>query len=379
MKQSKIKQSLYQKAIEEGFATIGISKPDLNPRNQSAFRNFIAAGHQGDMGWLADKADRRQDPKTLWGETKSIIMLKMNYGPEENPLKALEEKQRGVISVYAKGKDYHDVVKKKLKKIARWLVAETGAELKVFVDTAPVMEKPLAMQAGIGWQGKHTNLVSRQLGSWTFLGAIFTNLELTPDEEEQDHCGNCQKCLDICPTNAFPSPYKLDATRCISYLTIEHKGPIPQQLRQAMGNRIYGCDDCLAICPWNKFAQQATEQKLHPKAATDNPNLKDLLKLDDAAFRELFQGTPIKRTGRDRFLRNCLIAAGNSKEPRLKPQILHLLKDKEEPSLVRGAAIWAFRQLASTSEWQQCYKDHGQTETCPEIQAEWQHAHDQHP
>ena len=372
MNQEELKHRLYETALSEGFHGVGITKPKIKKRNKTALKQFLTAGWQGDMSWMSEKANRRQDPTTLWPAVKSIIMLKMNYGPDENPLPALEQKDHGVISVYAKGKDYHDIVKKKLKNIARWLVSETGAEVKVFVDTAPVMEKPLAMQAGIGWQGKHTNMVSRTQGSWTFLGAIFTNLELEEDPEEQDHCGSCQKCLDICPTNAFPNPYELDATRCISYLTIEHKGPIPKNLRKPMGNRIYGCDDCLAICPWNKFAQKASETRFGPRDGTDNPSLQTLLAMDDTAFRVRFQGTPIKRTGRNRFLRNCLIAAGNSGEPALKPQILKLLKDQNEPPLVRGAAIWAYKQLASPKEWQDCYASERPEETNRDLLKEWQ-------
>jgi len=345
-----IKRALLEKAKQEGFDQLGITKPDIHARNVDGLSDFLQQGWHGSMDWMEEKLQRRKAPAVLWPEVKSIIMLTMNYGPQENPLPDLEKKHQGVISVYAKGKDYHDIVKKKLKNIARWFVGETGAQVKVFVDTAPVMEKPLSMQAGIGWQGKHTNLVSREIGSWGFIGAIFTTQDLEPDAKEQDHCGSCQKCLDICPTKAFPSPYRLDARRCISYLTIEHKGPIPHEFRSKMGNRIYGCDDCLAVCPWNKFASKASEQRFHARQETDNPPLAQLLTMDDQAFRTRFKGTPIKRTGRDRFLRNCLIAAGNSKTQALKPILSKIIQNKQEPALVRTSAIWAYKKLSTQEE-----------------------------
>lgn len=371
MKKPNLKSQLIAKAKQEGFDQIGITKAALPPRNKAGLKDFLSAGWHGDMRWMEEKQQRRENPQTLWPEAKSIIMLIMNYGPEENPLTALEQHKNGTISVYAKGKDYHDVVKTKLKNVARWLVNETGAEVKVFVDTAPVMEKPLAMHAGLGWQGKHTNLVSREIGSWGFLGAIFTTEVLAPDTAEMDHCGSCQKCLDICPTNAFPTAYKLDARRCISYLTIEHQGHIPEAFRKPMGNRIYGCDDCLAICPWNKFAQTANEQRFAARADTNNPPLKELLKMDDTAFRTRFKGTPIKRTGRNRFLRNCLIAAGNSGDQTLKPQVVKLMQDKQESDLVRAAAIWAFSELATAPEWQQMQTIEMRAETNQDIKNEW--------
>lgn len=345
-----IKRALLEKAKQEGFDQLGITKPDIHARNVDGLSDFLQQGWHGSMDWMEEKLQRRKAPAVLWPEVKSIVMLTMNYGPQENPLPDLEKKHQGVISVYAKGKDYHDIVKKKLKNIARWFVGETGAQVKVFVDTAPVMEKPLSMQAGIGWQGKHTNLVSREIGSWGFIGAIFTTQDLEPDAKEQDHCGSCQKCLDICPTKAFPSPYRLDARRCISYLTIEHKGPIPHEFRSKMGNRIYGCDDCLAVCPWNKFASKASEQRFHARQETDNPPLAQLLTMDDQAFRTRFKGTPIKRTGRDRFLRNCLIAAGNSKTQALKPILSKIIQNKQEPALVRTSAIWAYKKLSTQEE-----------------------------
>jgi epoxyqueuosine reductase len=296
------------------------------------------------MDWLANTKDRRADPNNLWPEAKSVIVLGMNYGPDENPLALLEMRERAAISVYARGDDYHELIKGKLKQIGGWLAAKAGGEIKVFVDTAPVMEKPLAASAGLGWQGKHTNLVSREFGSWLCLGAIFTTLELPHDQAEIDHCGSCRACLDICPTNAFPAPYQLDARRCISYLTIEHKGPIPFDLRAAMGNRIYGCDDCLAVCPWNKFAKEGHEARLAAREENRAPALEELVKLDDAAFRARFAKSPVKRTGRDRFIRNVLIAIGNSGDVSLVSDAERLLVDKAP--LVRGAAVWALSRLA---------------------------------
>src|SRR5689334_22626547 len=295
------------------------------------------------MIWMEETAARRGDPRTLWPDVRSVIMLGMNYGPDHDPLAILNHRERGAISVYAKGQDYHEVIKPRLKAIARWLIAQAGGDVKVFVDTAAVMEKPLAAAAGLGWQGKHTNLVSRERGSWLFLGAIFTTLDLPPDSAEIDHCGSCSACLDVCPTKAFPAPYRLDARRCISYLTIEHKGPIPRELRAAMGNRIYGCDDCLAVCPWNKFAQAGREAKLAAREALRAPKLAELARLDDAAFRALFSKSPVKRTGRDRFVRNVLIAIGNSGDRSLAPEAEGLLGDASP--LVRGAAVWALSRL----------------------------------
>jgi epoxyqueuosine reductase len=297
------------------------------------------------MDWMATTAERRGDPRTLWPDVRSVVMLGMNYGPDADPLAALRQRSRATISVYARGDDYHDIIKPRLKALARWLAARAGGDVKVFVDTAAVMEKPLAEAAGLGWQGKHTNLVSRRYGSWLFLGAIFTTLDLPPDAPEDDHCGNCRACLDICPTAAFPAPYRLEARRCISYLTIEHKGPIARELRPLMGNRIYGCDDCLAVCPWNKFAQAGREAKLAARDTLNAPPLAALAQLDDAAFRTLFAKSPVKRTGRDRFLRNVLIAIGNSAEPSLAREAEQLLTDASP--LVRGAAVWALGRLDS--------------------------------
>ena len=296
------------------------------------------------MAWMAETEARRGDPRHLWPEVRSVVMLAMNYGPDEDPRALLEQRDRGAISVYARNRDYHDVIKGKLKLVAGRLAARTGAEVKVFVDTAPVMEKPLAAAAGLGWQGKHTNLVSRRFGSWLFLGSIFTVLDLPPDEAERDHCGSCRACLDACPTDAFPAPYRLDARRCISYLTIEHAGPIPREFRAAMGNRIYGCDDCLAACPWNKFAQSAAEMKLRARPDLVAPPLAELAALDDAVFRARFAGSPIKRIGRDRFVRNVLIAIGNSGDRGLLATVRARLDDPAP--LVRGAAVWALGRLA---------------------------------
>jgi epoxyqueuosine reductase len=299
------------------------------------------------MGWLADRVHWRGAPDVLWPEARSVIMLAENYGPDHDPLTVLEARERAAVSVYAQGRDYHDVVKKRLKRLGRWLIAEAGGgtEIKVFVDTAPVPEKALAQAAGLGWQGKHTNLVSRELGSWFFLGCIFTTLELPVDGAERDHCGNCRRCLDICPTDAFPAPYRLDARRCISYLTIEHHGPVPEDLRALMGNRIYGCDDCLAVCPWNKFARRAEEQKYHARDDLLAPPLAELAVLDDAGFRARFSGSPIKRIGRDRFVRNVLYAIGNSGRAALRPVAQGLAEDADET--VRDAARWAALRLAA--------------------------------
>src|SRR5208337_3781730 len=332
------------RAIAEGFDAAGIASPAAALEAGSGLYAFLEAGFHGGMAWLADKADRRADPHVLWPDVRSIIMLGMSYGPPANPLAAIAKRGHAAISVYAQGLDYHDVIKSKLKAIARDLAARSGAGVKVFVDTAPVMEKPLAQIAGIGWQGKHTNLVSREFGSWLFLGAIFTTAALKPRAAEKDHCGSCRRCLDICPTRAFPAPHRIDARRCISYLTIEHKAQIPLEFREAMGNRIYGCDDCLAVCPWNKFVKAAREARFHELPGAGNPPLAELLGLDDAAFRARFRGSPIKRIGRDRFIRNVLVAAGNSGSLARLKSVLPLLEDVSP--LVRGMAVWAARRLA---------------------------------
>jgi len=319
------------------------------------------------MDWMETTAARRGDPRALWPAVRSVIMLGMNYGPAHDPLAVLSRRERGAISVYAQGADYHDIIKPRLKAVARRLVAHAGGDVKVFVDTAAVMEKPLAEQAGLGWQGKHTNLVSRRYGSWLFLGAIFTTLDLPPDAREDDHCGSCRACLDICPTAAFPAPYRLDARRCISYLTIEHKGPIARALRPLIGNRIYGCDDCLAVCPWNKYAQAGREAKLAARDDLRAPQLSELVRLDDAGFRALFAKSPVKRTGRDRFIRNVLIAIGNSGESSLAPAAERLLDDASP--LVRGAAIWALARLDPARLAAQAAR-HAR-EIDPAVRAEW--------
>ena len=340
---SDLKTRLIEEAQNAGFAACRIVAPDAIPQVPARLNAFLDAGYQGQMGWLADRSDWRGDPRVLWPDVRSIVMLAEPYTPDHDPLDDLGHADQGVVSVYARGRDYHDVVKKRLKRVARWLVAEADCAVKVFVDTAPVAEKPLAAAAGLGWQGKHTNLVSRDLGNWFFLGAIFTTVEFAPDAAETDHCGSCRRCLDICPTDAFPAPYQLDARRCISYLTIEHKGPVDEELRVGLGNRIYGCDDCLAVCPWNKFAQTARDQRYAARGDLDGPKLAELAVLDDAAFREKFSGSPIKRTGRDRFVRNVAYALGNSQRPDLLPVAQGLVDDRD--SVVAEAARWAVEQL----------------------------------
>jgi epoxyqueuosine reductase len=365
-----LKAEFVRRARAVGFDAVGISSPDAIGRAGDRLAAFLAAGMHGDMDWLAAREGRRRDPKALWPEVRSIAMLGMNYGPDTDPLAILEQRSRGAISVYARGRDYHDVIKGKLKTLGGWLQRESGEGVKVFVDTAPVMEKPLAEAAGIGWQGKHTNLVSRDLGSWLFLGAIFTAAELPPDEPEADHCGSCRACLDICPTDAFPAPYRLDARRCISYLTIEHKGHVPREFRAPMGNRIYGCDDCLAVCPWNKFAAAAREAKFAGNAMTGGAPLAELLRLDDAGFRAAFAGTAVKRTGRNRFIRNVLIAAGNSGDGGLLPQVRTLMAD--DSPLVRAMAVWAAsRLLDADGEFTQLRNAHLPRETDDAVRAEW--------
>jgi epoxyqueuosine reductase len=364
-----LKQALAREARTLGFDCIGVAAPDSIPEAARHFREFLETGAHGDMDWLAQNPERRADPRGLWPEVRSLIMLGVNYGPDEDPLAILEERTRGAISVYAQGDDYHDVIKKRLKALARWLVATAHGDVKVFVDTAAVMEKPLAQASGLGWQGKHTNLVSREYGSWLFLGAIFTTLELPRDSAEIDHCGSCRACLDICPTAAFPSPYRLDARRCISYLTIENKGPIPHEFRKSIGNRIYGCDDCLAVCPWNKFAQEGREAKLAARDELRAPELAELARLDDAAFRARFTKSPVKRIGRDRFIRNVLIAIGNSGEGALAAEAERLLDDASP--LVRGAAIWALAQLIERPQFDALATKAMQTETDEGVREEW--------
>jgi epoxyqueuosine reductase len=340
---AKIKAALAEHARALGFDALGVTRPDAVPEAKARLERFLAEGAHGDMTWMETTAARRGEPLALWPDVRSVIMLGVNYGPDADPLAILRERARGAISVYAQGDDYHDLIKARLKTLARWLTEKAGGDVKVFVDTAAVMEKPLAASAGLGWQGKHTNLVSRQFGSWLFLGAIFTTLDLPADAPEADACGSCRACLDICPTAAFPAPYRLDARRCISYLTIEHKGPIPRELRASIGNRIYGCDDCLAVCPWNKFAVKGREAKLAAREALRAPTLAELSRLDDAQFRKLFAKSAVKRSGRDRFVRNVLIAIGNSSDVSLAGEAERLLADASP--LVRGTAVWALSRL----------------------------------
>ena len=338
--------ALQLKAKELGFDDLRITSAILNPIIGDELQSYVQSGHHGDMGWMVETLDRRKSPNAMWPQAKSAIMLAVNYDQGLDVFSRLEQKSNGVISTYALNRDYHDVIKSKLKILASWFATTSGQDVKVFVDTAPLMEKPLAAQAGLGWQGKHTNLVSRKLGSWFFIGSILTAAELPIDEAEIDHCGSCQACLDICPTKAFTAPHQIDARRCISYLTIEHKGHIAREFRKSMGNRIYGCDDCLAICPWNKFASESREIKLKARADLISPSLSQLLKLDDANFRTLFSGSPVKRIGRDRFIRNVLIAAGNSDDQDLIHDIKILLHDQSP--LVRAMAVWALGQLSES-------------------------------
>jgi epoxyqueuosine reductase len=363
-----LKERIAQEANALGFEAVRFASADAPAGAGAALDAFLAYGRHGDMAWLEANAERRKSPRAIWPDVKSIIMLGMSYGPERDPLEALEERSRGAISVYAQGADYHDIIKSKLKVLASRVQDVAQGEVKIFVDTAPVMEKPIAAKAGLGWQGKHTNLVSRDFGSWLFLGSIFTTAEIAPDAPEEDHCGACRRCLDVCPTNAFVAPYQLDARACISYLTIEHKGHIDVAYREAMGNRIFGCDDCLAVCPWNKFAKGAREAKLSVRAESDNPPLAELLQLDDAAFRTRFAGTPIKRTGRDRFLRNVLIAAGNSEDETLVPRVEGHLGDASP--LVRAMAVWALSRLAP--DWAAAVREsEAQAESDPAVADEW--------
>lgn len=372
-KTQKLLTAFEEKARALGFDGVKIAAADSIPEAGERLRHFLDKGYEGSMGWMAETADRRSSPQALWPEVRSVIMLAMNYGPgsapHEHPLAHLADKTTGGISVYARHRDYHDVIKGRLKELASFLVSRSGGDVKVFVDTAPVMEKPLGEAAGLGWQGKHTNLVSRDLGSWFFLGSIFTTLDLPPSGAERDHCGSCRACLDSCPTNAFPAPYQLDARRCISYLTIEHPGPIPDAFRKAIGNRIYGCDDCLAACPWNKFAEAAREAKLIAREEMIAPKLADLLSLDDAAFRQYFSGSPVKRIGRGKFLRNVLIAAGNSGEIELLGKIEALLDDAD--ALVRGAAVWALGQLSAQEDFQARKTAALRVETDETVRSEW--------
>ncbi|MBB42332.1 MAG: tRNA epoxyqueuosine(34) reductase QueG [Rhodospirillaceae bacterium] len=364
------KSKIRNRALELGFDAVGFAPAEMGGSAGKHLANFLKKGWHGDMGWLESRSSQRKKPRNLWPEANSIIAVALNYGPKHNPLDALTEKNRGSISVYAQGRDYHKIIKKRLRILAHEIHHLYKADVKLFVDTAPVMEKPIARAAGLGWQGKHTNLVSRHFGSWIFLGEIFTTLKLEPDTAAPDHCGSCTSCIDTCPTNAFPEPYKLDARRCISYLTIEHSGPIPHEFREAIGNRIYGCDDCLSVCPWNRFAQTHKLDELNPHVEKMWPHLADLVELDDASFREIFSGSPIKRLGRDRFIRNVLIAIGNSGEKTHIEKVKLLVTDPC-PS-VRGAAVWTLHRLLKQSDFKKLRYGYVRKETDPTVLAEWE-------
>lgn len=368
--QERLKQFIVEESRAAGFDLVAITRPDSIPLAEGRLREYLALGRHASMAWMQETEERRASPQGLWPDVRSIIVLAMNYGPGTDPLLALSQKDKAAISVYAQNRDYHDIVKGRLKNVAsRFAARAAGESLKVFVDTAPVMEKPLAEAAGLGWQGKHTNLVSRTHGSWLFLGTIFTTADLPADERETDHCGSCRACLDACPTAAFPAPYQLDARRCISYLTIEHKEPIAPEFRKAMGNRIYGCDDCLAVCPWNKFAETAREAKLQARDDLKSPSLAFLLTLDDAAFRTLFSGSPIKRIGRDRFMRNVLIASGNSGDAALTGAVMPHLRDMSP--LVRGASVWALSELMDRKHFLSLSLAHIAQENDIDVLTEW--------
>lgn len=370
-RQEKYTAFVKAEAAAQGFDLCRITRSDSIPQAPERLSSFLRMGYHGTMQWMEETRERRADPKVLWSDVRSIVMFGMNYGPEEDPRALLEKRSSAAISVYARNRDYHDLIKGRLKEIATRFAARAGEDVKVFVDTAPVMEKPLAAAAGLGWQGKHTNIVSRTHGSWLFLGSMFTTAELVFDPPEVDHCGSCRACLEACPTNAFPSPYRLDARRCISYLTIEHKGPIDPALRPLIGNRIYGCDDCLAACPWNKFAASASEMKLKARSDLKEPSIGYLLTLDDAGFRAFFSGSPVKRVGRDRFIRNVLLAAGNSGDATLIEPCLKLATDASP--IVRGMVVWALKRLMSPTDFN-LFSATREQEIDPEVLAEWQMA-----
>ena len=363
------RDQIRDRALALGFDAVGFARAESSAAARDRLAAFVAGGLHGDMGWMADTAERRADPRVLWPEAKSAVVLALNYGPDGDPLATLAAADKATISVYARGRDYHDVLKKRLRVLARWVHETFAAEVKLFVDTAPVMEKPLAAATGLGWQGKHTNLVSRRFGSWLFLGEVLTTLELAPDDAEADHCGDCRRCLDVCPTHAFPEPYRLDARRCISYLTIEHKGHIAPEFRAPMGNRIYGCDDCLAVCPWNKFASPTSTAEFRARADLEAPDLAELAGLDDPAFRARFSGSPIKRVGRDRFVRNVLIAIGNSGARELAAVAQSRLDDASP--LVRAMAVWALRRLLPPREFAGLASSRVAREADLDVRAEW--------
>jgi epoxyqueuosine reductase len=360
-----LRAALDAEARAAGFADLGVCRPDAVAEAGAQLRAWVGEGRHGEMAWMEDRLDWRADPRALWPAVRSVVMLADAYPPDADPLTALAATDRAAVSVYAQGRDYHDVVKRKLKRLGRWLIDRAGGEIKVFVDTAPVMEKPLAEAAGLGWRGRHTNLVSRRLGSWFFLGAIFTTLDLAPGEAHADRCGSCRRCLDICPTAAFPAPYVLDARRCVSYLTIELKGPIPRAMRPLIGARVYGCDDCLAVCPWNSFAGAAREIAYAPRPGAAGARLADLAALDDAGFRALFAGSPVKRIGRARFVRNVLVAIGNAGDATLAPAALALVADPAP--VVRGAAVWALSRLLDPAAFDALRRD----DPDPAVAEEW--------
>lgn len=364
-----IKQQIRDAAADAGFDAVAFARAHLPESVRQGLADFVGDGRHGEMGWMADTLERRGHPRAMWPEAVTVVALGMNYGPGGNPLPLLERTERGYITVYARNRDYHDLVKKRLKQVARWMHETFAEQVKVFVDTAPLMEKPLAEAAGLGWQGKHTNVVSRRFGSWLFLGEVLTTLDLPPDAPESDHCGSCTRCLEICPTGAFDGPRRIDARKCVSYLTIEHKGPIPRDLRPRLGNRIYGCDDCLAVCPWNRFATPTRHDDFLPRVELTAPRLADLAELDDAGFRDLFRQSPVKRIGRDRFVRNVLIALGNAARPDLLPAVEARLED--ESPLVRGAAVWALGRLAPARA-AALAEARRAGEPDPEVAAEWQ-------
>ena len=365
-----LKEAIRARALQEGFDAVGFTSADAPEGAGEGLFAFLAQGRHGEMEWMERTAERRADPKLLWPDVRSIIALGVNYTPHADPMAKLLRRERGVVSVYAQNADYHDVVKRRLKSFASWIARNFGGDVKIFVDTAPVMEKPLAQAAGLGWQGKHTNLVSRDFGSWLFLGSVFTTLALSPDEPGRDACGTCSRCLDICPTQAFTAPYRIEARRCISYLTIEYKGHIAREFRAAMGNRIYGCDDCLAVCPWNKFAVTARETAFHPRIELTVPRLRELAQLDEKGFREFFRGSPVKRIGRDRFIRNVLIAIGNSSDPSLAKVAEARLADVS--SLVRAMAIWALSRLLPPQQFKTLAAAHAPHEPDYSVRMEWE-------